>query len=89
MFLNKYLLSIDTIPTILACRMCPRVVVHCSRVVALFARCRARCFACHLRVIVIPSRVRAAHLVHVSRVSRVLITRVARRHLVIINYFRL
>jgi hypothetical protein len=44
----------------------------------LFARC--------LRVVDIPSRVRAAHLVRVSRVS---ITRAVRHHRVIINCFRL
>jgi hypothetical protein len=30
---------------------CPRVVGHCSRVVALFARCRARCFSFHSRAV--------------------------------------
>jgi hypothetical protein len=31
--------------------VCPRVVAHCSRAVALFARCRARCFVCHSRAV--------------------------------------
>jgi hypothetical protein len=30
---------------------CPRVVGHCSRVVVLFAWCRARCFAFHSRAV--------------------------------------
>jgi hypothetical protein len=47
----------------------------------LFVRC--------LRVVDIPSRVRATHLVRVSRVSRVSITRAVRRHRVTINCFRL
>jgi hypothetical protein len=32
-------------------RVCPHVVAHCSRAVTLFARCRARCFACHSHAI--------------------------------------
>jgi hypothetical protein len=63
-----------------------RVVTRVSR--TLFSRCRARVresFARCLRVVVIPSRVRAARMVRVSRVSRVSITCVAWHLLVVIN----
>jgi hypothetical protein len=66
-----------------------RIAARCPRAKSrVFVR-RRILFARRLRVVDIPSRVRAAHLVHVSRISRVSITRAARRHRVIVNCFRL